>query len=61
MLESIAQRNYFGAELARLRKGQKPHMKGMSTAHLEKALHEAKGKKMPRHMSGGKPGTGLMS
>jgi len=24
----------------------------MSTAHLEKALHEAKGKKMPMHMSG---------
>lgn len=61
MVYSEAQRGYFGAELRRRRKGKKARMKGMSTAHIEKALKEAAGKSLPARSSGGKGGTGLYS
>jgi hypothetical protein len=58
---SEAQRRYFGAELARRKKGLKPKMKGFPTARLAHDLRAAAGKKLPTHSKGGKPGTGLNS
>lgn len=45
---SKKQRGLFGAELARRRAGKKGRMKGISTAELERHLHESKGKKLPK-------------
>lgn len=44
---SKKQRGFFGAELARRRKGKKGRMKGITTAELRSHLKESKGKKLP--------------
>lgn len=44
---SKAQRGLFGSELGRRKRGEKPRMKGITTAELRSHLKESKGKKLP--------------
>lgn len=46
-IASKAQRGKFGAELARRRRGEKPRMKSITTAELERHLRGSRGKKLP--------------
>ena len=46
-LVSKKQRGFFGAELARRRKGKKGRMKGITEEELARHLRESKGKKLP--------------
>ena len=46
---STKQRGLFGAELARRKKGKKPHMKGITDKELESHLKESAGKDLPAH------------
>jgi hypothetical protein len=49
-LTSKVQRGMFGAELARRRRGEAPHMPSITTEELESHLRESRGKKLPKRV-----------
>lgn len=47
-ITSEAQRGFFGAVLARRRRGQRAGPKSLKTKDIRSHLHEAKGKNLPK-------------